>query len=154
MSEVYLLFYQHVLPVFTRLNLLLQREHPTIFLIPTEIRSFLKKVFSKFVTVRAIKEAQDVTEVDFTSIANQLDDTNITIGIVTKQRLKKLLDDGDISERQERIFYKAVRSFFIDTASEALQKLPFSDEVLNHCKFVNFEVKDDCTFSSVEYFCA
>ena len=151
MSEVYLLFYQHVLPVFTSLNLLLQREHPTIFLIPTEIRSFLKKVFSKFVTVRAIKEAQDVTEVDFTSIANQLDDTNITIGIA---RLKKLLDDGDISERQERIFYKAVRSFFIDAASEALQKLPFSDEVLNHCKFVNFEVKDDCTFSSVEYFCA
>lgn len=84
MSEVYLLFYQHVLPVFTRLNLLLQHEHPTIFLIPTEIRSFLKKVLSKFVTVRAIKAAQNITEVDFTSTANQLDNSNITIGIATK----------------------------------------------------------------------
>ena len=138
-EPMYLLFYQHVLPIFTRLNLL-QREHPTIFLIPTEIRSFLKKLLIKIVTVRAIKE----TEADFTSSANQL---NITIGIATKQRLKKLLDDGDISERQKRIFYKSVRSFFVDAASEALQKLPFSDEVLNHCKFVNFEVKDDYTFS-------
>ena len=154
MSEVYLLFYQHVLPVFTRLNLLLQREHPTIFLIVTEIRSFLKKLFSKFVTVRAIKETEDVTQVDFTSSANQLNDTDITIGIGTKQRLKKLLDDGDISERQKRIFYSSLRSFFVEAASQALQKLPFSDEVLNHCMFVNFEVKDDCTFSSVEYFCA
>ncbi len=153
MSEVYLLFYQHVLPAFTRLNLLLQREHPTIFLIPTEIRSFLKKLLSKFVTVGAIKGTEDVTQVDFTSPANQHDDANI-IGITTKQRLKKLLDDGDISERQKRIFYKSVRSFFIDAASEALQKLPFSDEVLNHSKFVNFEVEDDCTFASVEYFCA
>ena len=149
-----MLFYQHVLPVFTCLNLLLQCEHPTIFLIPTEIRSFLRKLFSKFVTVRAIKETEDVTQVDFTSIANQLDNADITIGIATKQRLMKLLDGGDISERQKRTFYKSVRCFFVDAASQALQKLPFSDELLNHCKFVNFEVKDDCTFSSVEYFCA
>ena len=148
MSEVYLLFYQHVFPVFTHLNLLLQREQPTIFLIA------MKKLLSKFVTVRAIKATEDITQVDFTSSTNQLDDTNITIGIATKQRLKKFLDDGDISERQKKIFYKSVRSFSVDATSEALQKLPFLDEVLNHCKFVNFEVKDDCTFSSVEYFCA
>ena len=106
--------------------------------------SFLRKLLSKFVTVRAIKETEDVTQVDFTLSANQLDDANITIGITTKQRLKKLLDEGDILERQKIIFYKSVRSFFIHAASEALRKLPFSDEVL----------EDNWTFSSVEYFCA
>jgi len=32
MVEIYLLFYQAVLPIFTRINLLLQREDPNIYL--------------------------------------------------------------------------------------------------------------------------
>ena len=87
MSEVYLLFYQAIFPVFTRLNLLLQREYPTIFLVATEIRSFLRKLLSKFVTIKAIRETDDVTQVDFTSAENQLSDCDVTVGISTKQTL-------------------------------------------------------------------
>ena len=45
MTEVYLLFYQSVLPTFMHTNLLLQREDPSIFLVADTIRSFLKKTF-------------------------------------------------------------------------------------------------------------
>lgn len=37
MTEVYLLFYQATIPVFTSLNLLLQRENPSIFLLQDEV---------------------------------------------------------------------------------------------------------------------
>ncbi len=33
MTEVYLVFYQSVLPTFTNINLLLQQEYPNIFLV-------------------------------------------------------------------------------------------------------------------------
>jgi len=78
MTEVYLLFYQSVLPTFTHLNLLLQREDPTIYLVAEEIRAFLQKLLSKFVKLRAIKAANDITTVDFLSNDNQLDNSTIT----------------------------------------------------------------------------
>lgn len=153
MTEVYLFFYQSVLPTFTSINLLLQQEYPNIFLVAKAIRRFLKQLLSKFVTIRAIKASADITEVDFGNTDNQLDDKNIFIGLVTKQKLQKLFNDGDISELSKKKFYKAVRLFYLDAASEALQKLPFSDSVLNNSVFVNFEEKEECVFSMVELFC-
>lgn len=117
MSEVYLLFYQSVLPVFTRLNLLLQREYPTIFLVADEIRSFLKKLLSQFVKLWAIKDAEAITEVEFNCADIQLIDSDLTIGVVTKQKLSKLHDEGDITENDKKKFYKSVRAFYVDTTS-------------------------------------
>lgn len=48
MTEVYFLFYESVLPTFTHTNLLLQREDPNIYLVADAIRTFLKKLLSKF----------------------------------------------------------------------------------------------------------
>ncbi len=91
MTEVYLLFYESVLPTFTRINLLLQREDPNIYLVADAIRAFMKKLLSKFVTLRAIKKEEDITKVEFEDTTNLLDDSKITVGMVTKQRLEKLL---------------------------------------------------------------
>ena len=60
-TEVYLLFYQSVLPMFTHLNLFFQREDPNIYLIMTSIRRFLQKLLSKFLRVQVIKDATDIT---------------------------------------------------------------------------------------------
>ena len=65
MTKVYILFYESVLPTFTRLNILLRREDPNIFLIADVIQAFLKKLFSKFVILEAIRVRDDVTKVDF-----------------------------------------------------------------------------------------
>ena len=94
-----------------------------------------------------------MTKVDYFCEDNKLSDSIITIGIMTKQLLHRLLNDGDIDENAKKTFYKSVRSYYADAVSQALQKLPFADNLLNHSKFLNFEQRGHCSFSSVEYFC-
>ena len=123
MTEVSFLFYQSVLPTFNNINLLFQQEYPNIFLVAGAIREFFKQLLGKFVTIHAIKAKADILEVDFNDLDNQLDDSKLVIGFTTRQKLRKLFDDGDISELTKNKFYKAVRSFYIDAASQALKKI-------------------------------
>lgn len=107
MVEIYLLFYQSVLPTFTHLNLLLQREDPNIYLVADEIRAFLQKLLSKFVKLRAIKACDDITAIDFLNSENQLDNSTIIIGLLTRQCLRRLLEEGDVSD------YMTAKSFIL-----------------------------------------
>lgn len=154
MAEVYLLLYESILPTFTNINLLFQREDPSLYLVSDAIRSFLRKLLSKFLTIESIRSADDITTVEYENAANHLDNHAITIGLVTRQRLNKLFDEGDISDRDKKCFYKGIKAFYLTAVSQALQKLPFSDPVLVNSRFVNFERRSECTFDSVEFFCA
>ena len=44
-------------------------------------------------------------------MANQMDDSSLFVGFVTKQTLRKLFDDGDIADSAVDKFYKGVRMF-------------------------------------------
>ena len=57
-------------------------------------------------------------------------DNSLFIGIMTRQLLRKLLNDGDISERQVTIFYEAARKFFVTATWYGLEHLPLNDPVL------------------------
>ncbi|KAK1903218.1 Light-independent protochlorophyllide reductase subunit B [Dissostichus eleginoides] len=65
MTEVYLLFYQATLPVFSTFNLLLQREKSSIFLLHDEIRSFIREKlvigFTTRATLNRLLDAGDIT---------------------------------------------------------------------------------------------
>lgn len=54
MTEIYLLVFQSVILLFTKLNLLLQREAPAIYLLDSEIKAFLNSLFSRFVDPQEI----------------------------------------------------------------------------------------------------
>lgn len=56
-----------------------------------------------------------------------LNDLDITIGFMTKQNLRKLLDEGSISQHLYKKIYQAVKAFFLDATDQALKKLPFDD---------------------------
>jgi len=56
LTEVYLMFFQSVLPVFNHFNLFLQREAPCIHLIQGHCQSLLK-VLGRFVKSDVIKDA-------------------------------------------------------------------------------------------------
>lgn len=101
----------------------------------------------------AIRKVDDITKVDFENPTTHLDDSKMTIGMITKQLLQKLLDEGDICPADQRKFFKGVRAFYVKATSQALHKLPFDDCILNHSRFLNFERKEESTFDSVEYFC-
>ena len=49
MFEIYLLFYQAVLPIFTTFNKFLQREAPQIYLLQQQMQLLLSKLLLKFI---------------------------------------------------------------------------------------------------------
>ena len=154
MTEVNLFFLQSVLPVFNEANKFLQREEPLIHVLQRQLYSLLKKVLGKFVKPSVLvagiqKEA--LLAVDFHDPSNQVSDCDLVIGIVTKQSLQKLFDEGDISENQRKHFYQAVRVFFVCATEYLLKWCPFKDELLSHVVWVGFESRLEKTFSSVEY---
>ncbi|KAK1903704.1 Protein FAM200A [Dissostichus eleginoides] len=81
MTEVYLLFYQATLPVFSTFNLLLQREKSSIFLLHDEDPS------------------------------NQLPGEKLVIGFTTRATLNRLFDAGDITPQQVQRFQQAAVAF-------------------------------------------
>ena len=118
MTEVYLLFYQATLQLFVNFNKLLQREDP-IILIAGQMTTFLKKLFSKFVTIQAIRGASDITSINYSRECQLLGmytkrdiecflDLGLYVGMTTRQLLSKLERDGDISPGQVMVFYQAV----------------------------------------------
>ena len=67
MTEVYFLFYQSVMPVFTRINLLRQRNSPCIHFLCEAMEKMLRKLLGRFLTVSALDTRSTVVDVDFVS---------------------------------------------------------------------------------------
>ena len=78
-------------------------------------------------------------------------DCDLVIGVVTKQTLQKLFDEGDISENQWKCFYQAVRMFLTCATEYLLKWCPLNDELLSHIVWVGFDNRLAKTFSSVEH---
>ncbi|KAK6490362.1 hypothetical protein HHUSO_G4876 [Huso huso] len=152
MTEVHLLFYQATLPVIT-FNLLFQCKEPSVYLLHGQMRSYVKKLMSKFVTTTAIKNA-DVCEVEFKDKQNQVADHKLNIGWTTRttSTLNCLHEVGEISQYQVDNFHKAVRAFFVAAVDYAFEKLPFKEPVLEHSQFIDFQQKMDCDVNEALYF--
>lgn len=65
-TEVYLLFYNAIIPTFTTTNRFLPREDPCIYLVYEKLQSFIQQLMGKHITLSAIKSAEDLTKVDIT----------------------------------------------------------------------------------------
>lgn len=79
-------------------------------------------------------------------------DKDIFIGIITRSKLATLLNDGDVSETEVNLFFKAVRSFYMAAMDYALKNLPIKDELLINAQFLDFNSRISATLSQVEYF--
>ena len=155
LTEVYHLFYQAVMPLFTSFNKFLQRETPCIHLIMDKIESFFSNLISKSLTVQAIKEAKQdskLYDINFHEVENQLTDATFFISFTTKQSFQKLLRKGDIDEQNFNKFYEGARTFFITAADYVIKTYPVKVELLKCATFVDFDKCDKVTFSDVEYF--
>ena len=148
------MFYQAVLPVFTSFNKFLQRETPCIHVLCDKLDSFVNKLLGKFVKISVIKDARNessLIDADFQSKENQLPDSNIFVGFMTRQILQQLLNDGDIADSEVTKFYAGVRTFYTKASEYVKATYPLKDDLL-HAKFINFEKREECAFDSVEYF--
>ena len=152
MTEIYLLFLQSVIPLFTKLNLLLQRQEPVIYLLDSSMKAFLKSLFSRFVDPQEIVAVgPDIIKTDF-SRPNQLPDHKLYLGMFTRSKMMKLLDEGDIAPSAITKLMKGARAFFESASSYALSHLPFNDELLQSSAFVNMTNRLEADFSHVSYF--
>ena len=135
MTEVCLKFHQSVIPTFTRFNLTLQREEPSICRLEEEITNFLKRPCSKFLSLDELRINSNLLNSD---IQNQLPDDNLFIGFGTRQLLEEFREDDSLEPKEIRQFYTAVRRFYEDTFNCTKEHIPFNDPVLKHAKFVDF----------------
>ena len=101
MLEVYLLFYQSALSCFTAVNLYLQGKQPLIYLLHESQQRFMKKLSSRFISASVIQahifHRKSFSESDI-SMVNQKPDIDKAVGPLTRNKLKKLLDKGDIDQ--------------------------------------------------------
>ena len=152
-TEVYLLFFQTIFPLFTRFNKLLHRDNPVIYLLYSQMTIFLKQLMTRFIKPQVIVAAvEDMTKINHCKSSNQLEDHKVYIGIVTRSRLNKLLQEGDISPREVEKFLKEVRGFYESAVSYALSHLPLKDELLQNAQFVNIRERVQADFTQVTYF--
>ena len=79
-------------------------------------------------------------------------DEKIQIGIVTHQKAKSLLEEGDVPLLKVSTFYKGVRSFFETAVEYSLRNLPHDDAVLRNARFINFEQRMQADQLQAEYF--
>ena len=71
MLEASLLFYQFLLKVFVKFNLLLQRDDPLISCVHGHIQRFLKKLTLKFLNLDVIDESDNPLEIVSEDTNNQ-----------------------------------------------------------------------------------
>jgi len=155
LTEVYLMFLQSNLPTFTHMNLFLQRDEPLIHILLPQLTKLLTRVLGKFVKSSVLAKAvadRKLTEIDFKSLQNQVDDVDLGIGMITKKTAHDLFDEGDITAHQLKVFYKAVRAFYVRAVEYLLKWCPFTDDLLKHSTWINFEHRAERNFSSVEFF--
>lgn len=149
------MFYQAVLPSFTSFNTFLQHETPCIHLLQDKMESFVNKILGKFVKISVIKDAKHnrkLLDLDFLSVDNQMDDSSLFVGSLTKLTQRKLLNDGDIADSAVTKFYKGVRMFYTRAMQYIKSTFPLKDDLLHHARFLNFEKREEATFDAVESF--
>ena len=93
----------------THPNLLLQREDPCKYLILEELNKFLRNFCGKFLKLEEVSKVDRITDTDR---ADQKHSPDILVGMLTKNLIKRLLNEGDISQESYNKFFKAVRSIF------------------------------------------
>ena len=87
MTEIYLLFFQSILPTLNCANKFLQREEPLIHLLQPQLLSLMKKVLAKYmkpsVLVESFKDLDGLYALQFSDEVNQVSNSDLVIDFLT-----------------------------------------------------------------------
>ncbi|KAK0150373.1 hypothetical protein N1851_008530 [Merluccius polli] len=76
----------------------------------------------------------------------------LNIGFITRAKLNRLLDEGDITPQQVDSFDEAVLCFLTSAVDYALKKLPLKEPLLKHSTFVDVRQRAESDIRDVLYF--
>ena len=150
MTIIYLHFYNHALPVFDNLNLLLQRQDPQIHRLQPCMQAFIKKCLLRIIDPTQIC-SMDVWTCNTASLS-LLPDDEVNIGSLADEGLQALLESGDISDQKKSKFISAVKTFWTTVHKYATAKLPYKDDLLENCQWIDYFRRGESKFAQVKYF--
>ncbi|XP_061571349.1 uncharacterized protein LOC133424833 [Cololabis saira] len=150
LTEVYLQFLRATFPVFTTLNLLLQREKSSIFQLHEEMTTFIRKLCSRFMAPAALRG--NVLDIPYKDPQHQLPGEKLNVGFTTRGTLNRFLEAGDVSSDQAQQFHQAALAFLVGAVDYAMAKLPLKDALLKHARFVDVQLRAECGVEDVLYF--
>ena len=131
MFEIYLLFFQAVLPMFTTFNLFLQRDDLQIYLLNSQMHSLLLKNITKFVSSGIIQSFRPTLKsIPYNDSINHLDDSKIFIGILKRSTIQKKLEEGDITSSDVRLFFSSVQAFYTSSVSYLCKWFPLDEPII------------------------
>ena len=117
------------------------------------METFLQKLAAKFVKPKIVmahkQEKGSLKSLDI-SFENQKEDENLSIGMVTKAKLRRLLDEGDTDLQSIYKCYDGVRAFYSTAFAYCTKWLPLENTLLKNCIFVDFEQRYACSMDNVE----
>ena len=158
LTEVYCMFLDGVLPALTNLNLLLQRSDPIVHIMYDALFSTTCTLLSRFVKADIIQCYKNgslsnkklLEEVD--NPDNYLDQNKLFVSFLAKSTIRKLLDEGDISQMQYDKFFYACLQFHKGAFLDTIKWFPLQDKLLMEARFLNF-IDHKCSFVDVHSLC-
>ena len=151
LTEVVLLFHHASIPLFTTFNKLLQSQEPIIHMLHTSITRLARTLANRIIKPVVLRDTA-VEELDLSDPTIYKEKPTIHLGGTTKFKLQKLLNDGDISERQHVAVFDAAQAYFKTALNYILTKFPLSNEVIIHAKWIDVGGRIDAEWEDVEFF--
>ncbi|XP_038058954.1 uncharacterized protein LOC119730226 [Patiria miniata] len=147
-NKLYCLFLKQTIPLFTHLNLELQKDEPMVHVLHDKLNGFLKNIMLRFVKPVIIKTSPDLKECQYKDPTNQRPDADLMLG----QEVRDFISSPKFSSSQLEEFYMSVRKYFTAVCDYVISTFPLSDELLEHAGVANVNKRLEESFSSVSYF--
>ena len=113
----------------------------------------MKKLASRFSSASVIQkhtsQGKSFSELGI-NMANQIPDTDVAVGPLTRNKLKKLLDKGDIDQRAVDKFYDGGKGFYQCVYNYCVEWLKLDCPFLKNCQFTDFNKRNEMSFSNIE----
>ena len=144
-TEVYLMFYQSVLPLFSNINKTLQSEEPKIHLVKCEVMKFLNSLLGRFMKVEYISELSKDDVIDPTLY---LDKEKVMIGFATRAAMR----NKDFLPMEEARIVSGAIQFMQKAYLYGRCHFPLTDPVVEHAAVLQIQNRRSADFQSVLYF--
>ena len=151
LTEVALFFHDASIQLFTNFNKLLQSDEPSIHIVYDSVIKLANTLGNRIIKV-AVMSKTSLNEINLQDPEIYIPLTSIHSGGLTKFSLQRLLNQGEISERDYTRFLTAAREYFKAAFQYVLKRFPLNDELLKHARWINVQKRSQAKWESVEYF--
>ncbi|KAK2187492.1 hypothetical protein NP493_163g01049 [Ridgeia piscesae] len=133
--KAYFMFLAFILEPLNQFNTIFQTDATQIAILLPEMNRLLRVFMAKFVTMRAIKSAEDLTTVPFADRGQQLDNSILAVGMELRSMLAN--DEDDLEEATATRIFDSVRKFYVAVVNKMVNIFPFHDDVLRDLAALN-----------------